>query len=171
MQMGHAYVYDYYSEGCAMTLQSKLKSWIAGFLIERPAKKLTLAQLAASLEASGLQMEQRMVESGDTPSNRERAYHIIGIERWGQRRLQVALGGELIMDRYHEYRPAPDLDWQELRATFRATRQDTIALVERIEKAGVDAVLVPHNDFGDLSVRGWLRYLDYHASLEGKRIK
>ena len=154
-----------------MTISSKLKSWIAALLIERPAKKLTLAQLAASLAATGQQMEQRMAEGGDTPSNREKAHHIIGIERWGQRRLQVALGEELIMDRYHEYRPASVLDWQELRAVFHATRQDTIALAQRIEKAGADAVLVPHNDFGDLSVRGWLRYLDYHASLEGRRIK
>ena len=154
-----------------MTIQSKLKGWIAGLLIERPAKKWTLTQLATRLEAAGQQMEQRMAEAGDAQPNREKACHIIGIERWGQRRLQVALGEPLIVDKYHAYRPGPDLDWQELRAEFHATRQDTIALVHRIDKAGADTVLVPHNDFGNLSVRGWLRYLDKHASIEGKRIK
>ena len=154
-----------------MTISSKLKSWIVGLLIERPASKLTLAQLAASLETTGQQIEQRIAEAGDSPSNRKKAYHVIGIERWGQRRLRVALGEELIMDRYHGYRPAPELEWQELGAAFHAARQDTIALVEQIETAGADAVLVPHNNLGDLSVRGWLRYLDKHAGLEGKGIK
>jgi hypothetical protein len=154
-----------------MTIQSKLKSLIAGLLIERPARKRTLAQLAARLAATGQQMEQRMAKAGDTPHNREKARHVIGIERWGQRRLQVALGEQLIIDQYHGYRPAPDLDWQELRSEFHATRRETIALAHRIEEAGADNVHVPHNDFGDLSVRGWLRYLDVHASIEGKQIK
>ena len=70
-----------------MTLQSKLKSLIVGLLIERPANKLTLVQLTANLEAAGQQLEQRMAEAGDTPPNREKASHVIGIERWGQRRL------------------------------------------------------------------------------------
>ena len=148
-----------------------IKNLIAGLIIERPAKKLTLAQLATNLEATGRQLEQRMASAGDTQSNRAHTHHVIGIERWGQRRLQVALGEPPIVDECDEYQLAPDLNWQELQAEFHAVRQDTIALARRVEEAGAGATLVPHNEFGDLSMHGWLRYLDNHASLESKRIK
>jgi hypothetical protein len=97
--------------------------------------------------------------------------HVVGIERWGQRRLQVALGEPLLMDEYDNYRPARDLDWQGLQAEFQATRRETIALAQRLEQAGAEATRVNHNSFGDLSVRGWLYYLGRHADLESRRIK
>jgi hypothetical protein len=154
-----------------MAIKETLKRWIVGLSIERPASKLTLAQLEENLATNGQQVQKRMTEAGATPSNREKAYHVIGIERWGQRRMRVALGEELLADRYHGYRPAPDLAWQDLGAAFHAARQDTIALTRQIEQADTEAVLVPHNSLGELSVRGWLRYLDKHANLESKGIR
>ena len=148
-----------------------IKGLIAGFVFERPAKTLTLAQLAANLGTTGQRIEQGMASADDTPANREKARHVIGIERWGQSRLQIALGEQLVMDEYDGYRPSPDLDLRSLQAEFHAARQDTIALAQKIEEAGAGDRLVLHNDFGDLSVRGWLQYLGGHASLESKRIK
>ncbi len=151
-----------------MGIANSLKSWLVGFVVERPVKKLTLAELATRLETSGQQTEQRIVVARDTPANRERVRHIVGIERWDQRRLRVALGEPPLTDEYDDYRPAPDFDRQ---VEFRAARRETVALVHQIEEAGADVIQIRHNQIGDLSVRGWLRYLTLHADLESKRLR
>ncbi len=98
--------------------------------------------------------------------------HITGIERWGQSRLRAFLGAPLVRDEYDDYRPGKELDLDGQRSAFRETRDETIELVRQIAKANVpDSVTVAHNDFGPLSVRGWLRYLDAHASLESKKLR
>jgi hypothetical protein len=98
--------------------------------------------------------------------------HITGIERWGQRRLQILLGEPPIADEYDGYRPGTDLTLDEQRALFRETRTATLALIDQLQAAGVgDDATAPHNDFGPLTVRGWLRYLDMHANLESKKLR
>lgn len=154
-----------------MGIRDRLMAQAAVVLIERPAGRLSLADLADSLEENGRQIEERLAQAQDNPANRDALCHIVGIERWGQSRLRVALGEPLTMDEYDGYRPASDLDWEALQAEFPAARQDTLALVAQLDEAGAAEQRVPHNDFGQLSARGWLFYLNMHAKLEGRRVK
>jgi hypothetical protein len=144
---------------------------IFNFFIERQAKKMTLAELAGRLEAGGERLAQRLAQISDSQKNREKLSHVIGIERWGQRRLRVALGEPLLTDEYDGYRPAPELDWQGLWAEFQATRQETVDLARQLEQAGAGDARVYHNEMGELSTRGWLHYLNGHADMECKRLK
>jgi hypothetical protein len=98
--------------------------------------------------------------------------HLTGIERWGQRRLQILLGAAPIQDDYDGYQPNADLDLAGQLAAFAQTRAATLKLVDQLKEAGVsDTQKADHNDYGQLSARGWLRYLDLHASLESKQIR
>ena len=54
---------------------------------------------------------------------------------------------------------------------FSETRQQTVAVVQQLGQTNVADVKVPHNQFGPLSVRSWLRYLEMHANLEAKKLK
>ncbi len=154
-----------------MKLRNTLTGIVANLRLERPASKTTLVEQAAKLQMMGLALAARYAAAADTPANRERLRHITGIERWGQSRLRVALGEPLMMDEYDDYRPPADLSWPDLQAAFEETRQATVALIEQLHKAGAAAVKTPHNQFGDLTVRGWLAYLNNHANLESKKIR
>ncbi|MBN1965063.1 MAG: DinB family protein [Anaerolineae bacterium] len=153
-----------------------MKNWIqsmaTGLMLERPAQKLTLAGHAAQLEGSAHALIARFAAAPDTEENREQLRHIIGIERWGQRHLLVALGEPDTEDEYDGYRPSNDLDWDELRGEFRTTRHDTISIALELAEAdvGID-VTVMHKQYGKLSVYAWLYYLNTHANLEGERVK
>jgi hypothetical protein len=46
-----------------------------------------------------------------------------------------------------------------------------VALARQLEPAIASGVKVPHNQFGSLTMRSWLRYLDMHANLEAKKLK
>jgi hypothetical protein len=144
---------------------------VFNFFIERQAKKTKLAELAGRLEAGGERLEQRLAQASDSQKNRKKLSHVIGIERWGQRRLQAALGEPLLRDEYDGYRPAPELDWQGLQVEFQTTRQETVALARQLEQAGAEDTRVRHNEMEELSTRGWLHYLNGHADMECKRLK
>jgi hypothetical protein len=61
---------------------------------------------------------------------------------------------------------------EEQREFFRQTRAATVALVDQLAAAKLsDDARSLHNDYGPLSVRGWLSYLDMHANLESKKIR
>ncbi|MBE2220219.1 MAG: hypothetical protein IAF02_01685 [Anaerolineae bacterium] len=138
---------------------------------ERAGQKHTLAEWQTVLQASGAVVNGRFQASTDTDKHHNTGRHIIGIERWGQSRLRVFLGEKLVMDEYDEYRPAADLDMDALRKIFSETRQETIALTANIQEAGISpAQTVAHNDMGNLTVRGWLAYLNGHASRESGRL-
>jgi hypothetical protein len=145
---------------------------ILRILAERSARNLTLDELANRLQRSGGKVARRMRTASDRDWNREAAAHITGIERWGQHRLETALGKPLIMDEYDSYRPDSSRAMSELVAAFEATRAETLALVRRLQQASVSPTMtVAHNELGDLSVRGWLAYLNSHASRESIRIR
>jgi len=153
-------------------MKNWIRSAVTGMMFERPAQKLTIGQLGARLAQSGSDLMDQFAAAPETDANRSQLCHIIGIERWGQSRLQVALGDPLRDDEYDDYRPADDLDWDALQEMFRTTRADTLALAHRLDQAGLDTtVTVPHNQYGKLTVYAWLRYLDVHSKLEGQRIK
>jgi hypothetical protein len=149
-----------------------IRSAVTGLLVERPGQKLTLDQHAAQLEKSGDDLAQQFRAAADTADNREKLCHIIGIERWGQRRLQIFLGEQDIQDEYDYYRPCDDLNRDALVEEFLAARQETIVLVRELAQADFDPKMtIPHNQFGRLTVYGWLHYLYNHAKVEGQRVQ
>jgi hypothetical protein len=155
-----------------MKLANRLMSWGAQVMIEWPVRKLTIQELISQLEQSALEIMERLKASTDSPDNRRELCHIIGIERWGQRRLRVALGEPFLAEEYDHYRPSFECSWDDLTKDWDATRQGTLSLAMELDKAHTSPELtINHNMYGPLSVKGWLRYLDLHASSEGKRVK
>ena len=160
-----------------MSIQTRVKSAAVQLLIELPAKRRTFEEMAQKLVVSGQRLEMRLAKAEGTPEQKRTLRHIVGIERWGQRRLWLAVryGGEsaddAFSDAHHAHKPADAATWDELIAEFRATRQETVNLARYLAETNIDQrTRVPHNDLGPLSLRGWLRYLRTHASLEGRRI-
>jgi hypothetical protein len=148
-----------------------LRESITNRFLERPFRNLNAQQMADRLELAGRTLERAFAAARDSEHNRRLLSHITGIERWGQSRLHVALGEPLAMDEYDGYRPAREASWAELQDAFRDTRQQTVALARQLGPAVEAAVHVPHNQFGPLTMRSWLRYLDMHANMEAKKLK
>ena len=149
-------------------IKDRLMNFGAQLVLERPVKGLGLAEMAQRLEKAGRQYEQELASSSGTAESCTALSHVIGIERWGQRRLRVALGDPPIQDEYDAYRPPRERAWQDLVADFKATRQETLTLVHEIDRCNLpEGWKIRHNMFGDLSVRGWLRYLEMHSDPRG----
>ena len=141
-------------------------------VVKRPAAKLSLGDLALKLEESGSMLERRYGAALDSAIHRERLRHIVGLERWGQHRLESVPGKENIVDEYDGYRPSANAPWRDLRLAFVNTRRGTVALARQLARDNVnDDRTVAHNRFGDLTAREWLYYLRLHADLESRRIK
>jgi len=153
-------------------MKESLYALAGRLLVERPARQRRLPDIIAQFHQGAADIDQRIAHAADTPANRELLRHIIGIEQWGRRRLQVALGAEPIRDEYDGYRPAEDLDMAGLRHAFAETRQATINLAHEFEArpAALDEA-VRHNDFGGITARAWLVYLNMHANIEIKRLQ
>jgi hypothetical protein len=138
-------------------------------IAERHARGKDLGWLGAELAVSGQTMDAKLAAASDTPDHREAIAHWVGIERWGQRRLRVALGEPFVADGYHPYRPERNDGVHALRQAFAETRTGTLALVRQLHEAGVDpSTTVRHNDLGELSVGGWLAYLVQHPEQESR---
>jgi hypothetical protein len=149
-----------------------MRSAVTGMLLERPGQKLSLPEHAEKLAETGETLLAQAETTGDSEQNRAQLRHIIGIERWSQRRLRVALGDPVPDDEYDGYQPAPDTDWSDLLTEFEATRVDTIDLVRNLIEANADTRLtVPHNQYGSLTIAAWLRYVTIHTTWESKRIR
>lgn len=130
-------------------------------------KGVSTADLAAELEASGKRNLQQLMERMPTKHNYNLLNHLIGIEKWSQRRLQVALGeSTFVLDEHDDYRPEFGLSWNELQDVFSQTRTDTLVLAEKIGLADCGDMRVLHNDFGEISANHWLYYLRLHANGE-----
>lgn len=154
-----------------MAFADLLRKPIVNLLLVRPGRKRSLAEWAQKLAQDGEAIGQRAAAK-QTPQAHTTLRHITGIERWGQRRLQVALGEPLLHDEYDGYQPDVNDDWATVLDAFHTTRQATVILAQQLAAAGIsDQVMVPHNQFGPLPVRAWLSYLDIHANLESKRIR
>ena len=153
-----------------MTFLSRIRQIVMEFIIELPARMIGIDRVIRGLEKNGQAIEKRIATANDRANNREALAHVIGIERWGQQRLRVALGEPLVVDEYDAYRPESE-DWPGLITSFHATRQSTISLSKSLRMARVDPHMrIQHNQFGEISLLGWLYYLNLHSSLESKRI-
>jgi hypothetical protein len=152
--------------------QPKLIGRLLHMVVERSARKLNYAELAQKLDASCGQVAGHIAAAPDTPANRAQAGHVIGMERWAQRRLRTALGEPPSADEYDGHRPSGDLALPALRGEFESTRAETLQLVKSLQQAGVpETRIAPHNDMGQLTLRGWLYYLDMHAAREAAKMK
>lgn len=152
-----------------MALKDSITQFIAGLFLENPAKNKSIAQLRSALESSGIQMQARL-ETGKP--NPELLCHIIQIERWGQHRLRSGLGEvPFEMDSSSAYAPHPALSWDDLKSEFANVRQETLEIARRLELASTPLKPVVHNQFGPVSVKGWLRYLDVHSNMELRKLR
>lgn len=148
-------------------------SWIGSaiaYVTERQAVGKTAEELIEKLTASGTAVAERMARATDTPGNRDAAAHIIGIERWGARRLRTALGDVALNDEYDAYRPAVDINVVAMAKAFAEAREQTIALAQQAANLP-PSVTARHNDLGELSVKGWLVYLESHATRDLRRLR
>lgn len=110
-----------------------------------------------------LAVYERLMNATNNSFNRERAVHVLGIERWGTHRLRVALGEPLVIDEYDGYAPSKLLSVAELARELQLIRAETVAVVSELQSKGVPlSQTVKHNEAGDLSVGGWLFYLENH---------
>lgn len=154
------------------TMANPIVPVMRSLLIELPVHKQSYARLAQALEADAESLIARFAAAADTSENRHQLRHIIGLERWGQRRLRTALGEPPVSDEMDDYMPERGMSLADLCAAFAATRRETVVLARQLEARGIDgAEQVAHNQFGPLSLRGWLHYLNLHARLEGRRVK
>ncbi len=154
-----------------MTIADRLRTTVVNLLLERPGRKVALSDWAQKLTKSGAAIDRRAAKT-KTARAGDTLRHITTIERWGQHRLQVALGEPFVQDESDDYAPAAAPDLATAREIFRATRQTTVALVDKLAAAKVDPQLtILHNQMGPLTVRGWLSYLNTHANLESLRIR
>lgn len=149
-----------------------IRKAVRQLLIEQPARKRSVGDWHHRFKESGEQIKQLLDRTEDSERNRRVLNHVIGIERWGQRRLRVGLGEPFIKEEYNGYRPARETSWDELKQQFDETRAETAALLKKFETEGINITqTVNHNQYGDLSLLGWMRYLDVHASLEVKKLR
>lgn len=154
-----------------MGLRENITLFIGQRVFERGAGK-ALTNAPEQLEAVGQKIAARASAVPDSDLNRRVLNHIIGIERWGQRRLRVALGEPFIQDEYNSYRPAREATWDALKTQFKATRAETVALARSLAAQPVaQSKRIRHNDYGDLSVGAWLNYLRTHADLESRKLR
>ncbi len=145
---------------------------IIRFVIEKKAAKKKLNILQNDLRTSSQRVAERIRSAADTRENRGQASHLTGIERWAQPRLRVFLGDQLVQEEYNGYRPSQGLNMAAQARAFSETRTATLNLIAALEKAKIpDTQTVPHNDLGQLSLRGWLLYLESHANRESLGLK
>ena len=143
---------------------------LAGKLyFDKPALKRTLAEHASALSSSGEELVARLSASSGGAPWTARLRHVIGIERWGQARLRVFLGEPFVAGGHRPYLPPEDSSWEQLVREFSALRAETVAVAERIAAAEPTRA-VNHNQFGELTAHGWMRYLDGHAARELRRL-
>jgi hypothetical protein len=143
--------------------------WAGRMMFERPVRSQSVVDLASTLSSSGDEVRERIAGKEGTPANVARLRHIIGIERWGQRRLRVFLGDPLEPGGHHPHKPT-DTDWSALQTELASTRADTVALAGQLATTDLSRT-VPHDQFGPLTVRGWLAYLQRHARMESKLMR
>jgi len=155
-----------------MGMKASIMQTVAAAFLEGPGKARSFDTWVTELEKSGAAIDQRMAKTKNSEFAGALLRHITGIERWGQNRLRVFLGAPFVRDEYEGYRPGKELGLDGQRAALRETRGETIELVRQLQQANVpDSATVAHNDFGPLSARGWLRYLNAHATLESQKLR
>ncbi|WP_216324626.1 DinB family protein [Deinococcus aestuarii] len=157
----------------ARNRREEVKDFLVAQVFERPAARASYTELGQALERGGTFLAQRAARAADTEANRGALAHIVGIERWGQHRLRVALGQrEFVRDEHHAYKPPAEATLGELQNLISQTRAQTVDLARQLHDAPPpEGTTVEHNGLGPLTPKGWLRYLTQHADLESRRLR
>ena len=129
---------------------------------EGPARGKTAAELGLALKTNGDEFCSRLAAMRRTSRLHAVVTHCIGIERWAQGRVRVALGEPFVDEEYDIYRPSLEVPWNDLIALFETTRRESIQLVQQCSGSALEKTVV-HNNIGPLSVRGWFQYMQYHS--------
>ena len=155
-----------------MWLRETALKIIVPLFVENPAQKKSFAQLQANLEKSKTIIETRVIKTASQNLEQHRATlrHIIGIERWGTERLKVALGEAFKSDGQKDYHPDSSLDLTQLLQEFTKTRLETLRVAKLLESAN-SSIKIEHNNFGPISVKGWLGYLNVHGEIESRKLR
>ena len=152
-----------------MSLFDNILGSIVHTMTERSARGKSYADFQRALEKTGQTVHGRFTASSDTSGHRERGKHIVGIERWSQSRLRVALGEPFQRDEYDSHRPSGDLDMPALAQIFADTRAETGRLARELEAAGVPLnQTINHNQMGEFTIGAWLSYIITHAGRESR---
>ncbi|MCO6450695.1 MAG: hypothetical protein J5I90_07875 [Caldilineales bacterium] len=142
--------------------------WIA---LEFPVRRKSLDDLREQLRRNGVAVQNKLAAFPDSDQNRRVLSHMIGIERWGQSRLRVALGEPFVEEEYNGYRPAREVGYSDLCDQYQETRVQTLEIAQALSMADAGDVKVLHNQWGNLSTKAWLGYLDRHANMESDRMQ
>ncbi|MFM7679694.1 MAG: DinB family protein [Roseiflexaceae bacterium] len=154
-----------------MTIRARFLHFIAGFVFERPVRRLSADQIRQRLSNGVTTVVAAMRAASDTHTHQRVATHIIGIERWGQARLRELLTRTHTSEEYDHYRPAV-ASMTHLADLMTNTRAETIAVFDQLCAAGITTTQVAHhNMFGAMTLAGWLQYLNAHASLESRKLR
>ena len=152
-----------------MSVFDNLIGSLVYWMTERNARNKSYADSQHALEKTGQTVYGRFTASSDTPGHREKGRHIVGIERWSQSRLRVALGDPFKQDEYDGYQPSDELDIEELTQSFAETRAETVRLAKALEAADVPlSKTINHNQMGDFTVGAWFSYIIAHAGRESR---
>lgn len=155
-----------------MKLKRRLWNLGAQFVLERPARVRGFKEFEDMFVHTGRELADQYATAQDTDDTRRIISHVIGIERWGQQRLKVAFGETFNAEEYTNYRPPREATLESLQFDFNDTRAATIDLIRRMQEQAVDPdVSIEHNQYGPLTVRGWLQYLYTHSKSESERLK
>ena len=143
---------------------------LARFFIENRARYVSYAEACQNLKNGGETAAAALRKAADTSANREQAGHVISMERWGAARLRSLLEGNgEKTDESGSYRPDAGLDMTALAQEFEKARAETLNLAARLEPQASQRAR--HNEFGKLSGKAWLVYLNNHANMESHDIQ
>lgn len=145
-------------------------------MVQRLIGSKSLEDFRLELDVSTQRATQQLLQRAPSERNYKVLNHVVGIERWGLARLQRVLienqpltPDSLEAGPYDPYRPPLNLSWNELQDEFAATREKTFGLIDRLstgENSFLHARTVLHDEWGPLTLFGWLAYLRFHAEGE-----
>ncbi len=136
---------------------------------ERRARGKSYSRYKEKIEETSTQIVSIFSDSKDNEKSRWLFTHVIGMEKWMQQRIKVALGEPFVRDEYDIYRPSQDEPWDKLQQLFVETRNESVQLCDALDaKQANGSQKILHNEFGDLSVKGWLEYLLFHGQNHAK---
>lgn len=148
-----------------------VKQGFAWWLLERKVRGKSYQQYQQMLQESSSFIQNQISRADENMKSRHALIHIIGLERWIQSRMMVALGSPFIQDESDRYLPPEDTSWIQLSQTFIDVRNDSIDLIAKIAAKDVDPTSkIDHNAVGPLSVRAWMEYVVDHGNKHAEQM-
>jgi hypothetical protein len=147
-----------------------IQRWFINLYMERSLRKLSMQEIADKVQLAGEHLVQELDTCVQNEENRHLLRHIIGIELWSQHRLRTVQGEPFELDEVDRYLPPQKESWSSLVHTFEKARSETVSLIRNLDDKAIRGIYIPHNQFGDFSVRSWIKYLTMHADMEADKL-